>query len=254
MALNTVTLDQARTKRYDAVVVPGGGIDPCTGAPRPWVAARLDAAIQLDEVTRYFMVLSRGTTHRSPPINTRGHPVDESTASAAYLLKNGPIDPSRVLVDTWSLDTIGNAFFARMMLAEPLGLHSLIVITSAFHMLRTREIFEWVFSLPSVPTSLLNTRSTSLFQIDYCITDDVGLAPEDLASRVDKEQAGLEILLSKTMPCVTTLSSLASFVATEHGAYNAKNAVEDARTPDFTSAVILEDPCKHDGIEALNTY
>jgi hypothetical protein len=226
MASSAVTVDQALTKRYDAVVVPGGGIDPHTGAPRPWVAARLDAAIRLDAVTRYFMVLSRGTTHRSPPINTRGHPVDESTASAAYLLKNGRVEPSRVLADTWSLDT----------------------------MQRTRDICEWVFSLSFSPTSLLPTESTARFQIDYCITDDVGLAPEDLASRVDKERAGLQNLISKIIPRITTLSSLATFVATEHGAYSAQNAVEYARTPDFTGTDKVEDPRKPDCIKALNTY
>ena len=102
-------------RRYDAVIIPGGGLSE--GKPLAWVAARLDAALLHAEETQYFLVLSRGTTHKPPPLDANGFPVDESAASARYLIERG-IAPSRVLLESWSLDTIGNAAFSRLMHAE----------------------------------------------------------------------------------------------------------------------------------------
>lgn len=210
-----ISIEEASRKQYDGVVIPGGGIFADSGAPRPWVAARLDAAIKLDSCTRYFIVLSRGTTHKPPPSDANGFPITEAAASAAHLLRNGISDPARVLQETWSLDTIGNAYFTRAMLAEPLNLRNLIVVTSRFHMERTRAIFEWVFALDGAK-----------FSIDYCVTEDSGLPPDELAGRVAKEQSGLETLTSKTIPRISTLGQLASFIHIEHGAYNSRHVVE----------------------------
>ena len=51
------------------------------------------------------------------------------------------------------LDTIGNAAFARLMHSDIRGWRSLLVITSASHMARTRRIFDWVFTLPPGPAA-----------------------------------------------------------------------------------------------------
>ena len=101
--------------KYDAIIIPGGGLSE--GRPLAWVTARLDAALLHAKDTRYFLVLSRGTTHKQPPLDANGFPVDESAASARYLIERG-ITPSRVLLESWSLDTIGNAAFSRLMHAE----------------------------------------------------------------------------------------------------------------------------------------
>jgi hypothetical protein len=211
----TITIAEAAVRKYDAVIVPGGGLDPDSGAPRPWVCARLDAAARLDKATRYHIVLSRGTPHRSPPACARGFPIDEAAASAAYLLAAGVADPSRILLDSWSLDTIGNAYFTRQALADPLKLRTLLVITSSFHMPRTRAIFDWVFGLP-----LSGVVAQPGFSVDYCVTEDIGMTPEDCASRVEKELASLATLTSKTIPRITCMRELATFVFVEHGAYN----------------------------------
>ena len=81
-------------------------------------AYRLDAALLHDAETEAYIVLSRGTTHKPPPRNARGFPVDESVASAQYLVEHG-VEPSRILQDTWSVDTVGNVAFTRLMLIEP---------------------------------------------------------------------------------------------------------------------------------------
>ena len=65
-------------------------------------------------------MLSRGTTHKPPPLDTAGFPIDESMASARYLVERG-VAPARVLLESWSLDTIGNAAFARLMHSDVRG-------------------------------------------------------------------------------------------------------------------------------------
>ena len=87
-------------RQFDCVIVPGGGLG-AAGQPLPWVAARLDAALKHESETAFFLVLSRGTTHKPPPLDSAGFPVDESAASARYLVERG-VDPSRVLLESWS--------------------------------------------------------------------------------------------------------------------------------------------------------
>ena len=109
-------LPSRKEGRHDAVIIPGGGLTD--GRPHPWVLARLDAALLHSADTDFFLVLSRGTTHKAPPLDAGGFPIDESAASAQYLIERG-VDSSRVLLESWSLDTIGNAAFARLMHSDP---------------------------------------------------------------------------------------------------------------------------------------
>ena len=131
---------------FDSVIVPGGGLD-AVGQPAPWVVARLDAALRHDAHTKFYTVLSRGTTHKPPPRDDARFPIDESAASARYLIKRG-VDPSRVLQESWSVDTIGNGAFTRLMHADPRQWKRLHVVTSDFHLPRVKAIFEWIFALP----------------------------------------------------------------------------------------------------------
>ena len=126
--------------RYDVVIVPGGGLD-ASHQPAAWVVERLDAALAHDAETRQYLVLSRGTTHKPPPLGTDGFPIDEAAASAKYLVAHG-VAPSRILLESWSLDTIGNAAFARLMHADLRGWRRMLVVTSAFHRPRTEAIFQ----------------------------------------------------------------------------------------------------------------
>ena len=109
--------------------------------------ARLDAALRHDATTRQYLVLSRGTTHKPAPTDADGFAVDESVASARYLIARG-VDPRRIVQDTWSVDTIGNVAFARLMHADLAGWRRMHAVTSDNYLARTRAIFEWVFALP----------------------------------------------------------------------------------------------------------
>ncbi|CAF0840380.1 unnamed protein product [Adineta steineri] len=200
---------------YDCIVIPGGGVD-ANGSPSPWVAARLDRAIEMASSTCYFLVLSRGTTHRPPVLNKYSFPIDEASASANYLIERN-IPSDKILIENWSLDTIGNAYFARQCILEPMELYNLAVITNDFHITRTKFIFDWIFSL----TNSTKDRCEK-YKIDYFTVSNQDMTDEQLIARIDKERSACDDLKIKIQQ-ITNLSQMAQFLFIEHGAYKAKN-------------------------------
>ncbi len=200
---------------YDCIVIPGGGVDS-NGSPSAWVSARLDRAIEMASLTSYFLVLSRGTTHRPPLLDKHSFPIDEASASAAYLIERN-IPSHKILIENWSLDTIGNAYFARQCILEPMELYRLAIITNDFHMNRTKLIFDWVFSL----TNSTKDRCEK-YQIVYFTVNNQDMTDEQLIARIDKERLACEDVKLKIQK-ITNLSQMGQFMFIEHGAYKAKN-------------------------------
>jgi len=192
---------------FDAILIPGGGVTP-SGTVTPWVQARLDRAIALASSTQYFIPLSAGTIHKPPPQDKAKFPVLESIAGARYLVERG-IEPSRVLPETSSLDTIGNAYFGRMQHTEPLGLRRLHVITSAFHLPRAEAIFAWIFQLsPPEPP----------YWLTFEAVPDVGLSEAVLAARRQREENG-RVRVMEVRSQLTTLAEVHRWLYTDHAAY-----------------------------------
>ena len=206
---------------FDCVIVPGGGLDGAD--PAAWVTARLDAALAHDANTLYYLVLSRGTTHKPPPLSVDGFPIDEAAASARYLVARG-VAPSRVLLESWSLDTIGNAAFARLMHADLRAWRRMLIVTSAFHRPRTEAIFNWVFGMPDANG---HPRQPAA-ELSYEEVPERGLGAEQAAARRYKETQALEVLQTRTMAAVIDLKALHTFIFVEHGAYKAKGTADDA--------------------------
>lgn len=200
---------------YDCIVLPGGGID-ANGAPSAWVCARLDRALEMASSTCYFLVLSRGTTHRPPSLDKYSFPIDEATASAAYLIERD-IPSNRILIENWSLDTMGNAYFARQCILEPMKLQRLAIITNDFHMTRTKLIFDWIFSLSDTAK-----EPCVKYQIEYITVSNQDMTDEQLIARIDKERLACDDLKLKIQR-ITNLSQMARFLFIEHGAYQAKS-------------------------------
>src|SRR5262245_32493778 len=131
-------------RKYDALLILGGGVRS-RGELTPWAKMRHDLALELER-GEPIVCLSGGTTHKAPPADEAGYPIFEATAGARYLLSHG-VAPERLYVETASWDTIGNAYFSKVIHVDPAGWRTLLVITSVFHSPRTRAIFEWVYGL-----------------------------------------------------------------------------------------------------------
>jgi len=206
---------------FDAILIPGGGLRSAA-APPPWVRRRLDRAVELgrDEL---LICLSAGTTHRPPPQDAAGFPAVESVVSARYLIARG-VDARRVLTETCSLDTIGNAYFTRVIHTDPRRLCRLLVITSDFHMPRTRAVFEWVFGLPG---------GAGPYELAFEAVPAEGIAPDALAERTARERAGLDNV-RRLAGRLRTLPALHEWLFTEHAAY------APGRTPRRTTGKNLD--------------
>ena len=93
--------------------------------------------------------------------------VFEATASAAELIDAG-VDEQDVFVETTSFDTIGNAFYSRTDHCSLAGWKRLLIITSEFHMARSKAIFDWVFG----------ATPHEGFELTYLATPDAALTPD----------------------------------------------------------------------------
>ena len=158
----------------------------------------------------YIITLSAGTTHKPPPLDDRGFPIFESIAAANYLVRRG-LNPQQILSETSSYDTIGNAYFSRVIHVEPRRLRNLLIITSEFHLPRTKSIFQWVYGLEIDSTH---------YQLNFESVTDESIDRQMLQARKEKERESLE-QLSPIKRQVKTLQDFHKWLFSEHGAYAA---------------------------------
>lgn len=207
-----------RNATYDAILVPGGGIKNNHQLP-PRVQNRFDRALEIHQ-NQYIIALSAGTTHKPPPLDNDGFPIFESRIGADYLIKKG-VEPRWILCETTSYDTIGNAYFSRVIHVDPRAFKHLLIITSASHMPRTKAIFQWVYGLES-----------PFEQNDYTLVfeevPDLGMDEELLQLRIQKEKKGLENVL-RLKEKIRTFEDFHQWLFTEHGAYSVSVPPERAK-------------------------
>ena len=195
---------------YDAILVPGGGINRDRGL-HPWVQNRFDRALAIHK-NQHIIALSAGTTHKPPPIDKDGFPIFESSVGAGYLIEKG-VEPRWILCETASYDTIGNAYFSRVFHVDPRAFKRLLIITSASHMPRTKAIFQWVYGLKS-PFGQNN------YMLTFEEVPDLGMDEEVLKLRILKEKKGLENI-RRLKETIFTFEAFHQWLFTEHGAYSA---------------------------------
>ena len=201
---------------YDAILILGGGVRE-GGELTPWAAARFELALAR-ETGEKLVCLSAGTTHRPPPLED-GFPISESIAGARYLMHKG-VDPRRIRIENVSYDTIGNAYLTRLLHVDPPGWTRLLVITSEFHMPRTRAIFEWVFAFENRP-----------YELTFEASPNTGITPEGVRFRVEREEQAL-IGLRAVQQRIGTLRELHEWFYTQHQAYSASGRAKQERSRD----------------------
>lgn len=206
------------------------------------------------------ILLSAGTPHRPNFVHSRGWPVAESTSQALYLNEVHGMPFECMIRETTSLDTIGNAYFLRTQIVGPLRLRRFLVITSEFHMPRTRTIFNWMFQTPS-PTAahrrsdddsvgnLVAQRDcgSGLFSIDFESASDTGIDPAVLRQRQEREAQSLESFathVAPRFPCDQPseefLHQVASWLFASHRAYSCHSDMVPQTNVAGLSAELLE--------------
>lgn len=194
-------------KNFDAILIPGGGLKQDGGLPI-WVERRFNKLLEIYQ-GEDIITLSAGTTYKPPPLDKDGFPIFESVAGALYLLERG-IPSSKILVEKCSYDTIGNAFFGKIIHVDPRGFSNLLIITSEFHIERTKAVFKWVFGLvPKMRNYHLTFESVS----------DIGIDENIILARRIAEKRNLEkmTILRKR---ITNTYDFHRWIFTEHNAYS----------------------------------
>eukprot|EP00966_Prymnesium_polylepis_P127952 2958863-Prymnesium_polylepis.1 len=211
----------SRSRAPDAILVLAGGVG-IHGRPHETVLRRLrEAAAVYREAAAaghapVIVCNGGGTTHKPKWVNAAGYAVPEAVLMAQELQQRHGVPAEHVYAEGYSDDTVGNAFFARAMHVDPAGWRTLVVVTSAFQMARTRAIYDWIFTLPSA-----DGRAAPPRELRYVEVDDVGaLAPRVLRSRRVKEAGALEGFRSDVAARLRTLEAVHSWINTQHSAYS----------------------------------
>jgi hypothetical protein len=200
---------------YEAILIPGGGLKSDGELPL-WTQRRLDRAIAIKKFD-FVITLSAGTTHKPLPLDEKGFPLFESVAAAKYLLQHG-IPEKKIFTESCSFDTIGNAFFSKVIHLDPLGVKNALVITSSFHMPRTKAIFSWVYGLGN---------SDKEFQLNFEEVPDNNIDSDIISARIKKEKESL-ILFERLKSAITTFEDLHQWLFHEHKAYSLINEKRSA--------------------------
>lgn len=145
-----------------AAIVLGGGLKKVWVQGQTWyepeaqAKERLDRAYTLFEEGQVDYIVSTGkySIMASVDPSTSG-PKTEAEVGKKYLIAKssmqaGNTPGAKRKIEDWivcedqSVDTIGNAWFAKKMCLEPLGITLCTIVTSDYHIERARIIFEWV--------------------------------------------------------------------------------------------------------------
>ena len=212
---------------YHAIIIPAGG-QGMEGPPQH-VLARLERAVAIYKMSAepkpYVITTAWGTPHKPCPHDQAGFERHESSDNAQYLLGRG-VPAERILEESVSLETVGNAYFARVMHTDVRSLMRLAVINNHFHMERTKNVFRHVFELPP-----RDGMPHSAYELDFIEVED--RLPDDvLQARLAKEaQAAPRFSVGGPWQSATrTLRELHEWVHMENTAYATTRLLE-ARKP-----------------------
>jgi hypothetical protein len=131
------------------VIILGGGIGESGKLPE-WSEDRCKLAVDYYFKNKnlyniVFIPTSGGTYHYPNPVDKLGFTIFECNLMTEYLLKHN-IPEENIFREYSSYDTIGNAFFVKTLFTDIRKWYDLIVITSDFHMSRSMEIFNFIFT------------------------------------------------------------------------------------------------------------
>ena len=191
-----------------------------------WVKLRLDKAFKISHNHKdvAFILSSAGTPHRKPYINEAGYHIYECDSMANYLIHKYDIDPIKIYREYISYDTIGNAFFTKFNFTEPMKILNLYVITSQFHMERTKIIFDFIYQSISFNNDLSGYFK---YNIEYIETENGNVDKEDLERRLVKENDSINSFKDKIKTQkLRDFDNFVKWIYHYHDAYSTEGMLE----------------------------
>jgi hypothetical protein len=195
------------------IFVLAGGLDNNNDV-HDFVKIRLDKAIEiynnkLNNLDCKIICLGGGTYHKPPNLNILKYVIHESSSCAIYLRNNG-IPEIDIMREWSSYDTIANAFFAYTNFILPLEIKNMIIITSNFHLPRTKCIFDYFINL-------LNNVN----YIEYIGVNDNMIPKKILEERINRENDSLNNFKKNIVDKQMKFDEFTRWFFTNHNAYKA---------------------------------
>ncbi len=221
---------QSKNKALDAIIVCGGGRPSSATEPPLYVQSRCDISVLLyNHSQQYFgkdkapkiLCLSAGTAHTPQLLHKQSKlPIWESYASGQYILNkySSFVNNKHVYMETVSYDTIGNAYFAKVLFSDVLNWKNIAVITNDWHFKRTKAIFEWIYNIKdSKDNGGYNFVFVNLRSVKH-----KDLNEEERNARIEREEKSLENVY-KLQEKFNTLQKVHGFLHLEHSMYACSN-------------------------------
>ena len=142
--------------KNDAVIVLANQMDE-NGLLNSESKARACKAVEILNDRRISNIVSCGWAYRDDS------DIKIADAFKSYIINSLGVNPSKVLTELNSRDTVGDAYFTKINLALLLNWKSLCIVTSDYHVKRTQEIFSFIygndFSLEVCGASVVHDNS-----------------------------------------------------------------------------------------------
>jgi len=177
-----------------------------------------------------IITTARGPPHKPGPLDVAGFERHEAGDNAKYLMQKG-VSPSSILEESLSLETIGNAYHARVIHCDVAGFRRLVIINSEFHMPRTKAVFGHVYRLPASTSWWGSTDSA--YQLKFVSTAN-HLPEEVLKQRLAKERLSLPRFSPQSpwQDSTPTLRELHRWLYAENTAYATKRLLLERKPLD----------------------
>ena len=200
-------------KNLDGIFVLAGGINK-KGECHEWVKRRLQLAYLIHtETDKPIYCLGGGSYHIEPILNKKNYVIHESTACAEYLIQLG-VNSSKIYKEWSSYDTIANAFFGFTNFIIPLKLKNIIVITSDFHLPRTKVIFLWI-------KKIFNSN----INIHFLSVTDENIDDSIILNRIEREKNSLNSIQTHVIDKIQLIEQFHIWFYTQHKAYCANSEI-----------------------------
>ena len=169
---------------------------------------RLDKAAGIYGLKDCIITSTGYTINKKPFLDKNGYPVLESVVSARYLVIKYAIAESSIVAESFSRDTIGNIYIAFQLIILPLKIREVVIVTSAYHLERVKEIVDLVQSAFNYP-----------FSIKFESAEDPNFDKEVMSAMREREKQSIKNVQQLKYKLVSAEQFTQWFYA-EHDAYN----------------------------------